>query len=146
MEINLEIRKVILPLSLAILMASVVGCATPRQVSALQGVGNKQVYAANFDSVWRSVVDAAQSGGLRVVTSDRTTGFIDARRSFRVHTFGENVAIWVTPSTPETTTVEVVSRQAGPPLAWFKNWEKEIHSAIAANLSREIPALVPPPP
>jgi hypothetical protein len=38
---------------------------------------------------------------------------------------------------PARTQVEVVSRQAGPPVAWLKNWENEIHRAIAANLTRE---------
>jgi hypothetical protein len=54
-----------------------------------------------------------------------------------VHTFGENVGVWVRETNPDNTLVEVVSRQAGPPVAWLKNWENEIHRSITANLNRE---------
>ena len=35
--------------------------------------------------------------------------------------------------------VEVISRQAGPPVLWLKNWERDILNAVAANLTREAP-------
>jgi septal ring factor EnvC (AmiA/AmiB activator) len=38
--------------------------------------------------------------------------------------------------------VEVVSRQAGPPVAWLKNWEHELLRSVAANLTREVPTAV----
>ena len=117
--------------------ALLVGCATQRQVAHMEGDGTRQVYNAPYDQVWRATVDAAQRDGLEVTTSDRSTGYIGARRTIRVHTFGENVGIWVRNVSSSQTEVEVVSRQAGPPVAWLKNWENEIHRAIAANLSRE---------
>lgn len=120
---------------------SFIGCSTPKRVASLQGSGTKRVYAADFDPVWRSAVDAAQQDGLQIVDSDRASGYIDARRTVRLHTFGENLGIWIAPAGPDSTSVEVVSRQAGPPVAWVKNWENEIHRAIAANLSREVPAV-----
>jgi len=120
--------------------ALLVGCATQRQVSEEEGHGTKVVYNAPFDSVWRACIDAAQRDGLEVTSSDRTSGYIAARRTVRVHTFGENVGVWVRPTaTPGQTEVEVLSRQAGPPVAWLKNWENEIHRSIAANLSGEPP-------
>jgi hypothetical protein len=117
-----------------------VGCATQRQVAESEGHGTKAVYNAPFDPVWRACIDAAQRDGLEVISSDRTAGYIAARRTVQVHTFGENVGIWVRPAaTPGQTEVEVASRQAGPPVVWLKNWENEIHRSIAANLSRETP-------
>ena len=113
------------------------GCATQRQVAESQGRGTTQTYGASFDPVWRAAVDAVQQNGLEVITADRTTGYISARRTVRVHTFGENVGVWVRESAPANTLVEVVSRQAGPPVAWLKNWENEIHRSITANLTRE---------
>lgn len=113
------------------------GCATKERVSTMEGRGTTQVYASSFDPVWRASVDAAQRDGLEIITADRTTGYISARRPVRVHTFGENVGLWVRETSPGRTQVEVVSRQAGPPVTWIKNWENEIHRAIAANLTRE---------
>ena len=132
--------KKFLIISLTAAIVSLISCSTPRRVASMEGSGTKRVYAAAFDSVWRSTVDAVQHDSLQIVATDRASGYIDARRTFRLHTFGENVGIWVAPAGPDSTSVEVVSRQAGPPVAWVKNWENEIHQSIAANLSREVPA------
>lgn len=126
-------------LALALLTA---GCATSRQVSSMQGRGTKHVFRAPFDQVWRASVDAAQIGELEVTTADRTRGYISSKRGLQVETFGENVGIWVTSLSPTETQVEVVSRQAGPPKFWLKNWEDEIMRTIEANLTREAVAAV----
>jgi len=118
-------------------VAVLIGCSTPKTVAAKRGLGTKQVYHAGYDQVWRAAVDATQLGDLHVLQADRAAGFISAKRGLRIETFGENVAVWVTRISPTETEVEVVSRQAGPPKFWFKNWEKEIHQAIAANLTKE---------
>jgi len=120
----------------------VTGCATQHQVAAMQGHGTKQVFNASFDPVWRSTIDAVPQNGLEILNVDRSHGYIAARRTIRVHTFGENVGIWVAPISPVETSVEVVSRQAGPPVLWLKNWEHEILRSVAANLTREPPTAV----
>ena len=121
------------------LALSVTGCATQRQVASMQGHGTKQSFNASFDPTWRAAVDGVQQNGLSIVNIDRGRGYIAARRTIRPHTFGENVGVWVTPTSPAETSVEVVSRQAGPPVAWLKNWEHEILQSVAANLTREYP-------
>ncbi len=123
--------------SVAALALIVCGCATRRQVSGLKGHGSRQVFRAPFEQVWRAAVDAAQIGELEVVNADRNAGYISAHRGMQVETFGENVGIWVSRLSPTETEVNVVSRQAGPPKFYFKNWEHEILSAISANLTRE---------
>jgi len=128
-------------LSLAVLLGLLAGCATQERVATLQGQGTKRVYTATFDQAWRAAVDAAQRDGLEVMTADRNRGYIGARRSVQPHTFGENVGIWVRQFGPTSTEVEVVSRQAGPPALWLKNWENELQRSIAANLTREVPAI-----
>jgi hypothetical protein len=128
--------KVFSVLSLAALLMFA-GCATPRRVAELRGHGTRQYYGATFDQTWRAAIDAAQMQGLEVSSADRNRGYIGARRTVRPHTFGENVGIWVRQSAVDSTEVEVVSRQAGPPALWLKNWENEIHRSIAANLTRE---------
>ena len=124
------------------LILSVTGCATQRQVANMQGHGSKQTFTASFDPTWRAAVDAVQQNGLSIVSVDRTRGFIGARRTVRPHTLGENVGVWVSPISPTETAVEVVSRQAGPPVLWLKNWEHELLTSVAANLSREYPTAV----
>jgi len=127
-------------LSLTALLA-LVGCATQKRVATLQGHGTRQVYAATFDQTWRAAVDAAQQSGLDIVTADRDHGYLGARRTIQPATFGENVGVWVRQVAAASTEVEVVSRQAGPPVLWLKNWENEIQHSIAANLTREVPAI-----
>ena len=102
-----------------------------------QGHGTKQVYRAPFDQVWRAAVDAAQIGNLEILSANREHGYIFAKRGVQKETFGENVGLWVKRLSPTETQVEVVSRQAGPPVFWLKNWEHEILRTIEANLTRE---------
>ena len=117
------------------------GCSTQKSVSNMQGRGTKQTFDAPFDLVWRAVIDATQQKGLEILNAGRARGYIAARRTVRVETFGENVGVWVTSVGPSRTQVEVVSRQAGPPVLWLKNWENEIIRSIAANITREAPAV-----
>jgi hypothetical protein len=130
-----------LGLALAFLIS---GCSTTRTVSQMEGRGTRQTFNAPFEQVWRAAIDAAQQDDLTVLKADREHGYISAKRGVRVHTFGENVALWVRSLSPNTTEVEVVSRQAGPPVVWLKNWENEILRAVAANLSKELPAVGAP--
>ena len=113
------------------------GCATRKQVAQMEGRGGTQIYNASFDQVWRAAIDASQIGDLQVQEADRERGYIAAGRGMRFETHGENVGIWVRELSPDRTRVEVVSRQAGPPKFWFKNWEDEIFNSISANLTRE---------
>jgi hypothetical protein len=132
------LMKSISILGLALLLGTT-GCYTSRYAESGRSHGTKQTFAAPFGAVWRAAVDAAQQGDLAVVSADRERGYIHARRTIQPHTFGENVGVWITSLSPTETTVEVVSRQAGPPVAWVKNWENEVLNAVAANLTREIP-------
>jgi hypothetical protein len=114
------------------------GCATQRQVANMEGHGKRAVFNAPYDRVWRAAIDAAQTHDLEVRTADPKTGYISTGRSIRPETFGENVGIWVKEIGGGQTQVEVVSRQAGPPVAWLKSWETRILNSIAANLTREV--------
>lgn len=124
----------ILALALALIVC---GCSSTSSVARKQGRGTQQVYRAPFDQVWRAAVDAAQIGELEILNANREQGYIAAKRGVQKETFGENVGVWVSRVSPTETQVEVVSRQAGPPVLWLKNWENEILRAIEANLTRE---------
>jgi hypothetical protein len=111
------------------------GCSTPGSVSQLKGQGSSVVYNSSFDRVWSAAIAASQTGDLYILNADKSQGYISAKRGLRPETFGENVAIWVRVVSPTQTEVEVVSRQAGPPVLMSRNWEKRILSSIAANLT-----------
>lgn len=111
------------------------GCSTPTSVSEMRGHGTKALYNATYDRTWSAAIAAAQTGDLTVLNADKANGFISARRGIRPTTFGENVGIWVRGVSPMQTEVEVVSRQAGPPVMTIRNWERRILDSIAANLT-----------
>ncbi|MDB6017045.1 MAG: hypothetical protein JWR19_1534 [Pedosphaera sp.] len=119
----------------AAVLLLVAGCSTPTSVSSLRGHGTRQVFNAGYDRTWSAAVAAAQTGDLTILNADKATGYISTRRNLRPETFGENVAIWVRPLDPVHTEVEVVSRQAGPPILVMRNWEQRILASIAANLT-----------
>jgi hypothetical protein len=97
--------------------------------------GSRDVFNAGYDRVWSAAVAAAQTGDLTILNANKERGLIVAKRGLRPETFGENVAIWVKGVSPAQTEVEVVSRQAGPPVIVIRNWEGRILSSIAANLT-----------
>jgi hypothetical protein len=132
-------------------VALLTGCATQRQVANLEGHGKRAVFTAPYENVWRAAIDAAQSQDLEVRSADPQAGYISTGRGVRPETFGENVGIWVRELAPGQTQVEVVSRQAGPPVLWIKSWETRVLNAIAANLTRDsvrgyssMPSVPPP--
>ncbi len=111
------------------------GCSTPHTVATMSGQGTREVYDADYDRVWKAAVESAQNGDLYILNADKRTGYISAKRGWRPETFGENVGIWVRPVAAERTEVEVVSRQAGPPILALRNWEHRILGSISANLT-----------
>ena len=130
------IMKTLISALAAVAIFSVCGCSTT-QVAQMEGRGTKAVYNAPFETTWRAAVDAAQQGDLTILNADPSTGYISAKRGVHLESFGENVGLWVSRLGPTETSVEVVSRQAGPPVLWVKNWEKRVQQSIAANLTRE---------
>jgi hypothetical protein len=122
-------------ISAALLLAA--GCSTQHTVAESRGQGTTETYDANFERVWSAAVAAAQMGDLFIVNADKSHGYIAAKRGWRPETFGENVGIWVRQTSPSQTVVEVVSRQAGPPILNLRNWEKRILASIQATLSTE---------
>ena len=121
-----------------LLVALFTGCSSPKTVAQMQGAGTAQVFTADYNRVWSAAVAASQMGDLYILQVDKTHGFISAKRGLRPETFGENVAIWVRGTAPNQTQVEVVSRQAGPPVLVLRNWEQRILTSIQANLTTEI--------
>src|SRR5258706_12548931 len=94
--------------ALALLLGTT-GCYTSRYAESGRHHATQQTFAAAFDPVWRSAVDAAQLGDLALVTAARPPGYIHARRTIQPHTFAENLRIWVTSPSPTQTKAEAAS-------------------------------------
>jgi hypothetical protein len=116
----------------AIMLAG--GCSSPESVVDLQGKGSKAIYYASYDRVWDAAVAASQTDQLYILKANKTKGYISVKRGWRPTTWGENVGIWVRSKAPDQTEVEVVSRQAGPPVLILSNWEKPLLHSIATNI------------
>jgi len=133
--------KILSSITGAALALLLMGCATEKRVTTLEGRGTKQMYTATYDQTWRATVDAAQRGNLQIMTADRYSGYIATRRGLPGSTLGENIGIWVREVSPLQTEVEVVSRQPDTPVAWLRKGENDIQRDVAVNLTREVPAV-----
>ncbi len=121
--------------------ALLVGCTTHRQTATLVGPGTKRVYTATYDQAWRATLEAMRRSNLAAVTTDRTVGYMEARRNVYPHSRDERVGVWVRSIAPTQTEVEVVDRQAGPPMLAMVDREIQIQNDIALNLTHETPAV-----
>lgn len=94
----------------------------------------RYVFRSPYETVWTASRGAVSINDLRVVDLNRHTGFILAKHDIGMTTFGENVAVWIHPIATNVTSVEVVSRHAGP--AFWPGWdlEKPILDDIATML------------
>lgn len=111
------------------------GCSTPNSVAQMKGQGARRTFDMRYDDIWTTVKVVMVMDDLRILESDKTTGYISARRGMGESTFGDNVAIWVRHISPTRTEVEVVSRRSGPPVPFAKNQEQTILKWIEAVLS-----------
>jgi len=111
------------------------GCRNPQSVLKLEGRGSKWTYAAAYAPTWQAALNACHVGEVQVTTQNRSNGLIQAMTTLRAESWGEFVAVWVRPVTPQSTEVEVVSRPAGPSGLIKYSWEQPIHRSIAAELN-----------
>jgi hypothetical protein len=104
------------------------GCSTQSSVAKLEGRGTSQVFDAGYDPVWHAAEAAVQMNDLRILETDKASGYISAKRSMSVTTFGENVAVWVREVNSQQAQVEVISRPAGPPLSPAHSEERVLNT------------------
>ena len=126
----------------ALLLSSLLfGWSTQTSVAKLKGRGTSQIFDAGYDPVWHAADAAVQMNDLRILNTDKASGYISAKRSMSVTTFGENVAVWVRELNPQQAQVEVISRPAGPPLSATHS-EKRVLNTIAVILPCSEPSVI----
>ena len=115
------------------------GCSTThseshKEAKGAEAKGTRQVFPANFDTVWEAALGAAYTGDLLLTDYDKKTGQIWASRHIDAGSFGERVTIRVHSLAPTETAVEVESHWMGPPFITTRNWEKPVLKNIAFML------------
>ena len=118
------------------LAASQFGCvATLEDAQAAKGSGTSRTYRKPYDVVWPVVVESITSSGLNLVSADRETGRILARRPPTMASWGENVAIFVDGFSEKTTTrVEIVSKATWSVNMTAANWERRLFEVLDKRL------------
>ena len=115
-------------------MTMVSGCATQKHVSTLRGHGTRQLFDAAYEPVWDAAWAAVQTGDYVLVSANKTTGYISARRVMGPRTFGDTIGIWIRQVSPRQSQVEVVTRRTGPPVLDFQNLERSVLKNIDSLL------------
>lgn len=122
-------------LSLALMSAGLVGCASTETVKQAQGQGVSRTYAARFEAVYTATLDAAKTKKLEVFESDKAAGRLVLTHGITWWSWGERVAVFVKPKGPEATEVEVVSKPVLSPLNFPPDWQKILLDQIDAELA-----------
>jgi hypothetical protein len=122
--------------ALTVLCLSVSACGTTvADATAAKGRGTVRVYNKPLDVVWTVVLDAVRSSDLSLVSADKETGRILARRDVRAFSWGENVAIFVEEAgTMTRTRVEIISKAALVGNVSAADWERRLFEVLDARL------------
>jgi hypothetical protein len=113
----------------ALLLSTTVtsGCANLADARAAKGTGLTREYPASMDTVWGAIPPILTELKLPLVGENKGEGYILAQRGITMGSYGENVAIFVEPSTGGSKTkVEVVSKKAMATNIFAPDWAKEI--------------------
>ena len=119
---------------LAFAVAMLVGCASQESTRKQAGHGTKNLFKAPTDRVFKAAILACGQFGLEIDRADTALGEIDAHTGANDETLGERVAVWVRAAPGDQTEVEVISRNRGPTVLFYKNWERPILNSIKAQM------------
>ncbi len=117
--------------------ALLAGCASPqtvKEVKEAQGHGVSRVYASAPGAVHNAVLAAAKAKDLQVVEDDEAAGRIVLSHGVTPLSWGEKIAVFLTPVPPDSTKVEIVSKPVMSTLNFPPDWPKILHDQIAAEL------------
>ncbi len=106
------------------------GCTTLQDASEARGTGVSKEFEKPYGVVWDAVVQVVEASNLDLVAADKDDGKVLAQKGMSAFSYGENVAVFVTEATPESTEVEVVSKRALATNVVAKNWTKYILESI----------------
>jgi hypothetical protein len=85
------------------------GCATLSSTLAAKGTGTSRIYQMPFEKVWNEMPSVVSHVGLTYVQGDVKEGYVLAERGVTGFSWGEKVAIFITPQ-GQNTNVEIVTK------------------------------------
>ena len=112
----------------------VASCASVETVKEAKGEGTKRVYPYPYDMVFKATLKAAVQQKLEVVESDKTAKRIVLSHGTTWLSWGENIAIFLDPQSPNATEVEIVSKPVMAPLNFPPEWDKILLDQIDKEL------------
>ena len=130
------IMKKFLLLTVTLLwMAFAAGCASMADATAARGTGTAHVYDQPYDTVWDALDACVRATDLEIVSEDKATGTLLAKRSMTAFSYGENVAIFVDRVTGKVSTrVEIVNKRVLATNVTAPDWDDRLFKALDARL------------
>lgn len=123
-------------LAWAVSLAVLAGCSTLSDTKRAEGSGKQQLYSKSFAEVWHVAELSLQDLGLDIIEKNKSAGYLLAKRNMTIGSYGENVAIFVKSSGPNSTRVEVVSKKVLATTIFAPDWTDKVFSRIDARLTK----------
>lgn len=109
-------------------------CATTETVQQAKGTGEKRTFNADYESVYKATLSAANKQGMTLTSADQSSGQILLSHGVTPWSWGKRVAIFVTKLSDNQTQVEIISKPVVAPLNFPPNWASMLFDAIDAEL------------
>ena len=127
--------KKFLLLATLLSLALTTGCASMADATAARGTGTTRVYDQPFDKVWDALGASVRETDLVIVSEDKATGALLAKRSMTAFSYGENVAIFVDRATGKVSTrVEIVNKRVLATNITAPDWDVRLFKALDERL------------
>lgn len=128
-------KKFLLLAATLLSLALTTGCASMADATAARGTGTTRVYDQPFDKVWDALGASVRETDLVIVSEDKATGTLLAKRSMTAFSYGENVAIFVDRVTGKVSTrVEIVNKRVLATNITAPDWDVRLFKALDERL------------
>ena len=127
-------RSIFLVSFLAVFLSGCASTQTANEVKEAQGQGVSRVYQYAFDPVYNAALAAAKTKELEVVENDKAKGRLLLSHGTTMMSWGEKIAVFVTPVSDTSTKVEVVSKPVMSTLNFPPDWPKILLDRIDTEL------------
>lgn len=123
-----------IPLIVFALLLLLGACASTQSVQQAKGTGEKRIFGADYEAVYKATLSAAGKQGLTLTSADKNSGQILLSHGLTPWSWGKRVAIFVTKVSGSKTQVEIVSKPDRAPLNFPADWVTKLFQAIGAEL------------
>ena len=134
-------RKISLFCIFMIISALLYGCATLADARMAKGSGSSKIYNVLIDRIWNAMPEIIKSVGLEYAGDNRQEGYILAQRGITAFSYGEEVAIFMTPVDKNKTRVEIVSKRALATNIFAPDWSSRLFEILDAHYTDSNKAL-----